>query len=109
MDGVRPSRVDAPSIWYAAVAAPHWKSGGKTSGDVPTSGSVKLLKIYPFNALWGIRTIDSCRPLVNPATWPISMASMSAAFGESALTASLERGRRHPEMSRPETETDVAS
>jgi hypothetical protein len=31
MDGVRPSSVAAPSIWYAAVAAPQMKPAGKRS------------------------------------------------------------------------------
>src|SRR3954447_23664641 len=31
IDGVRPSSATAPSIWYAAVAAPHRKPGGKAS------------------------------------------------------------------------------
>jgi hypothetical protein len=32
IDGVRPSSRTAPSIWYADVAAPHRKAGGKVTG-----------------------------------------------------------------------------
>ncbi|CAM5603028.1 hypothetical protein STENM223S_02357 [Streptomyces tendae] len=32
IEGVRPSSRTAPSIWYAEVAAPHRKAGGKVTG-----------------------------------------------------------------------------
>jgi hypothetical protein len=43
MDRPRPSSVVAPSIWYAAVDAPHTKRGGKLAGSGPVTGAVTVM------------------------------------------------------------------
>ncbi len=39
MEGVRPPSRTAPSIWYAEVAAPQRKAGGKVTGVSGVSDS----------------------------------------------------------------------
>ena len=66
IEGDRPSSEAAPSIWYAAVAAPQRKPGGKATAP-GAAGAAWLMGGHPLTAPCMIPATN-CRPVATNRT-----------------------------------------